>query len=78
MATWRRFDAIVIERGDPRLPAGTLAAWLASKESDGVSGRLISALWDDWANLGKRREELNKTDIYTLRRIVPEDRGVKW
>jgi 3-oxoacyl-[acyl-carrier protein] reductase len=66
------------EGGAPIEKGAKLAAWLASKESDGVSGRLISALWDDWASLGKRREELAKSDVYTLRRIVPEDRGMKW
>ena len=66
------------EGGAPLERGAKLATWLASAESDGVTGRLISALWDDWANLGKRREELAKSDIYTLRRIVPEDRGMKW
>ena len=66
------------EGGAPMEKGARLAVWLASAESDGVSGRLISALWDDWANLGKRREELAKSDVYTLRRIVPEDRGMKW
>jgi NAD(P)-dependent dehydrogenase (short-subunit alcohol dehydrogenase family) len=51
-----------------------LAVFLASPASDGISGRLLSALWDDWANLPERREELMAGDVYTLRRIVPEDR----
>jgi hypothetical protein len=28
--------------------------------------------------LHEHREELAKSDIYCLRRIVPEDRGKKW
>ena len=51
--------------------------WLLSPESDGISGRLISAPWDPWKKLASRRDELASTDIYTLRRIVPEDRGMK-
>jgi NAD(P)-dependent dehydrogenase (short-subunit alcohol dehydrogenase family) len=51
--------------------------WLLSPGSDGISGRLISAPWDPWKSLGSRRDELATTDIYTLRRIVPEDRGAK-
>jgi NAD(P)-dependent dehydrogenase (short-subunit alcohol dehydrogenase family) len=51
---------------------------LLSPQSDGISGRLISAPWDPWQNLAALREDLQKTDIYTLRRIVPEDRGQKW
>ena len=51
--------------------------WLLSPGSDGISGRLISAPWDPWKTLASRRDELSPTDIYTLRRIVPEDRGAK-
>jgi 3-oxoacyl-[acyl-carrier protein] reductase len=49
--------------------------WLLSPASDGISGRLISAPWDPWLTLGPRASDLAATDIYTLRRIVPEDRG---
>jgi NAD(P)-dependent dehydrogenase (short-subunit alcohol dehydrogenase family) len=59
------------------VPAG-LIAWLASSESDGVSGRLISAVWDPWRTLAEKRDELMSSDIYTLRRIVPQDRGKVW
>jgi 3-oxoacyl-[acyl-carrier protein] reductase len=52
-----------------------LATFLASAESDGITGRLLSAVWDDWANLPSWRDELAKTDVFTLRRITPEDRG---
>ena len=66
------------EGGAPLEKGAALAAFLASAESDGITGRLISAVWDDWANLPARRAELAKGDVYTLRRIVPEDRGMKW
>ena len=52
--------------------------YLGSAESDGITGRLLSAVWDPWETLAARREELEKTDVYTLRRIVPGDRGMKW
>jgi len=55
-----------------------LAVYLASAESDGITGRLVSAQWDPWRTLHERRDELAKSDIYCLRRIVPEDRGQKW
>ena len=61
----------------PALGAG-LAVYLASAESDGITGRLIRAQWDPWARLAEHRDELDKSDIYCLRRIVPEDRGHKW
>lgn len=55
-----------------------LCVFLLSAESDGITGRLISAIWDPWPSLSKRTEELAKSDIYTLRRIVPQDRGLNW
>jgi 3-oxoacyl-[acyl-carrier protein] reductase len=61
---------------DPRLGAA-LCVYLASPASEGITGKLISAQWDPWRDLQKFRAELN-SDIYTLRRIVPEDRGRKF
>jgi len=64
--------------GTPPEKAAELVVWLASPASDGITGRLLSAVWDNWASLPDKREQLAKSDIYTLRRIVPEDRGLKW
>ena len=61
--------------GTPLDKGAELSVFLASAASDGISGRLLSAVWDDWANLPAQRDELAKGDIYTLRRITPEDRG---
>ncbi len=58
--------------------AAELVAWLASAGADGITGRLLSAMWDPWEQLADRREEIAATDIYTLRRIVPKDRGKPW
>ena len=58
--------------------AAELAEFLVSAESDGITGRLISAVWDPWQGLPQHRELLGETDIYTLRRIVPKDRGLDW
>lgn len=55
-----------------------LAVFLGSALSDGITGKLISAVWDPWASFPEHLDELNKTDIYTLRRIVPKDRGMTW
>ena len=54
--------------------AAELAVFLASSKSDGITGKLISAVWDDWKSLPARRDELARSDVYTLRRIVPENR----
>ena len=55
-----------------------LAVFLGSSESDGITGRLISAVWDDWRSLPDRLDQLTDSDVYTLRRIVPGDRGLDW
>jgi|UniRef100_UPI00404A43BB NAD(P)-dependent dehydrogenase (short-subunit alcohol dehydrogenase family) len=57
---------------DPSL-AASLCVWLASPESHGITGKLISAQWDPWKEPEKFRA-LAAGDVYTLRRIVPEDR----
>jgi hypothetical protein len=58
--------------------ATDLIAYLASSVSDGVTGRLIAAQWDPWPNFSTLKDELDTTDIFTLRRIVPKDRGRDW
>ena len=51
------------------LPAG-LAVFLASDDSNGLTGRLISAVWDDWRNMNSQKIiDINSTDLYTIRRI---------
>jgi NAD(P)-dependent dehydrogenase (short-subunit alcohol dehydrogenase family) len=64
--------------GVPSEKAAALAVFLASSESDGVTGRLISAVWDDWRSLPHRLDQIADSDVYTLRRIVPGDRGLDW
>jgi 3-oxoacyl-[acyl-carrier protein] reductase len=58
--------------------AASLCTFLASSESDGITGKLISAAWDPWDRLDGHRDDLQQTDVYTLRRIVPKDRGFGW
>jgi NAD(P)-dependent dehydrogenase (short-subunit alcohol dehydrogenase family) len=66
------------EQGGTPLEVGaSLAVYLGSAESDGITGKLISAVWDPWETLSDHRDDL-KGDIYTLRRIVPKDRGQTW
>ncbi|MDH4064839.1 MAG: SDR family oxidoreductase [Acidobacteriota bacterium] len=55
-----------------------LAVYLGSAQSDGITGRLLSAPWDPWEALEQHRSDLDASDIYTLRRIVPKDRGKTW
>ncbi len=67
------------DQGGVPLDVGAgLALFLASAASDGITGRLLSAVWDDWETLPQQREELRDSDIFTLRRIVPRDRDKDW
>ena len=58
--------------------AAGLVAYLASEKAAGVTGRLISAVWDGWKELDKHVADLEGSDLYTLRRIIPKDRGFDW
>lgn len=64
--------------GAPLEKGARLAVFLGSAASDGLTGKLLSALWDPWDTLPDHLSDLRKTDVYTLRRIVPEDRGIKF
>lgn len=68
----RNSGGVPLERGSE------LAVFLASDAARGITGKLISAVWDryeDWpAHLG----ELRDSDLYTLRRITGRDRNAQW
>jgi NAD(P)-dependent dehydrogenase (short-subunit alcohol dehydrogenase family) len=63
--------------GAPLTRGSELAVFLGSAKSDGITGKLLSALWDPWESLPEHRKDL-QSDVYTLRRIVPKDRGLTW
>jgi NAD(P)-dependent dehydrogenase (short-subunit alcohol dehydrogenase family) len=67
----QRSGGVPLERG------AALAVWLGSAASDGVTAKLLSAVWDPWAELPEHLDDL-ASDVYTLRRIVPGDRGLSW
>jgi NAD(P)-dependent dehydrogenase (short-subunit alcohol dehydrogenase family) len=58
--------------GVPLDVPATLAVFLASDDSNGMTGRLISAVWDDWQGMAKRIPDILSSDMYTLRRISPQ------
>ena len=66
------------EGGAPLERGAELAVFLASAASDGLTGKLISAIWDPWVQFSEHWDDLRRTDIYTLRRIIPKDRGQSW
>jgi NAD(P)-dependent dehydrogenase (short-subunit alcohol dehydrogenase family) len=74
------YDRMVMQKakgGTPLEKGAALAVYLASAESDGITGKLISAVWDPWETLADHHDDL-RGDVYSLRRIVPQDRGFEW
>jgi NAD(P)-dependent dehydrogenase (short-subunit alcohol dehydrogenase family) len=66
------------EGGAPLTKGAALAVFLGAAASDGITGKLLSAIWDPWSELPEHLEALRTSDVYTLRRIVPRDRGLDW
>lgn len=66
-------DRQLLENGgtDPQRPAG-LAVYLASARSDGLSGRLLSAVWDSWEDLDV--DAVMASEAFTVRRLKVEEK----
>lgn len=63
--------------GDSLAAAVRLCLFLASPAADRITGKLISAVWDNYQDWPDHLEEL-AGDLYTLRRVTGRDRGLKW
>lgn len=77
-ALYERMTKVKADGGTPLRVGADLCVYLASAESDGLTGRLIAALWDPWPFTDDVKRDIAGSDIYTLRRIVPGDRGKPW
>lgn len=77
-ALYVRMQAVQKDGGTPLELGAELCVYLASAESDGLTGRLISAPWDPWPFSAEALADVSASDIYTLRRIVPKERGKYW
>lgn len=73
-----RMKRIAEEGGTPLSLGAALCVFLGSPDSDGITGKLIAAQWDRWEDWPQHLDELNASDIYTLRRITGRDRDKKW
>src|SRR3989304_2062575 len=58
------------EGGRPPEKAAEVGGFLASDKSNGLTGRLISAVWDEWPEMALRIPEIMASDLYTLRRVT--------
>jgi NAD(P)-dependent dehydrogenase (short-subunit alcohol dehydrogenase family) len=77
-AFFDRMKKIAEEGGTPLDVGAALCVFLGSAESDGITGKLIAAQWDRWEDWPMHLDELNASDVYTLRRITGRDRNMKW
>lgn len=59
------------ESGTPPGLAAELAVFLASADSDGLTGKLISAPHDPWREWKGKGTELSASPMFTLRRMDP-------
>jgi 3-oxoacyl-[acyl-carrier protein] reductase len=48
--------------------ASELVAWLMTQEVPGLTGRIISAIWDDWRTWDTQTSKFRDENIFTLRR----------
>ncbi len=55
-----------------------LIEFLLSEKSDGISGKSISANWDNWEEWPLHLRELQQYDLYTLRRITAKNHNIDW
>ena len=59
--------------------ASEFVMFLCSNESDGITGKLFAARWDSEEIIERHKSEIMESkDIYTPRRIKPNDRGYEW
>lgn len=56
----------------------TTAAFLVSNQAKGITGKFVAAPYDGWREWTAHLDELKSTDIFTLRRILPKERGMDW
>ena len=64
-----------IEGGASMDIVADLVIFLASNSGKKITGKLISAIWDNWSDWQNHIKEISGSDVYTLRRIVGSDRG---
>jgi NAD(P)-dependent dehydrogenase (short-subunit alcohol dehydrogenase family) len=58
--------------------AARLVVYLTVGEGRDVTGKLISAVWDGWDSFHRHPEVVAHKDVFTLRRILPEERNLSF
>lgn len=50
--------------------AAALCVFLASDEASGLTGKILSAVWDPYTTFPEHIKEIMASDIYTMRRVI--------
>jgi 3-oxoacyl-[acyl-carrier protein] reductase len=58
--------------------AANVAVFLASEKAKGLTGKVISAVWDPYEKFSDHLQDIMTSDVYAFRRIRPKDRGFTW
>ena len=61
----------LLAEGTQPIKAADLAIFLACSDSDGITGKLISAVYDNWPEWSEHTDALANSELYTLRRLDP-------
>ncbi len=73
----KAIDSLENRKWDPKNVLN-LCDFLVSDKSRGITGKLISAEWDNWPDWPHHIDLLRDSDLYTLRRVTGRDRGQTW
>ena len=66
---WKKLMEVKKRGLNPPESICDLALFLVSSDSDWISGKVISAPWDDWKNLETKKQDLIDSSLLTMRRI---------
>ncbi|OGZ99506.1 MAG: hypothetical protein A3C07_04575 [Candidatus Sungbacteria bacterium RIFCSPHIGHO2_02_FULL_47_11] len=58
--------------GVPPEKAAALCVFLASEKSNGLSGKILSAVWDQYEKFPEHLDEIMESDALTYRRVKPQ------
>ncbi|HUK22882.1 MAG TPA: SDR family oxidoreductase [Gemmatimonadales bacterium] len=64
--------------GVPASVAARAAVFLLSERAAQITGRFLAAPYDSWDAWPDHANQFAGSDLFTLRRIVPRDRGMDW
>lgn len=75
---FEKTQALLAEGGVPPTVAAEASAFLVSDAAKGITGKFVAAAYDKYREWPLHLAELRDGDLFTLRRILPRDRGLDW